>query len=88
MSIYKFILILGFLNTPLLASECLKEGESVPVYPGAPKCCEGLHLQAPTNNLLGFSGSCEKNTKRHPSAEKKADEKPEISLTLPGQKIK
>ncbi|MBL7665224.1 MAG: hypothetical protein JNM93_08825 [Bacteriovoracaceae bacterium] len=88
MSKSKFIFIFGLLSSPLLASDCIKEGESVPVYPGAPNCCQGLHFEAPANNLLGFSGSCEKNTKRHPSADQKNEEKVEITPTLPNQKIK
>ncbi len=39
--------------------ECKKEGESIPVIPNPPECCEGLTLIPPiSSNIVGISGYC------------------------------
>jgi hypothetical protein len=39
--------------------ECKKEGESIPLVPDAPSCCEGLTLLLPKNpGLVGTMGIC------------------------------
>ena len=41
---------------------CVKEGESIPVYPGNENrvCCSGLTLCPPGENILGIRGTCQK----------------------------
>ncbi len=41
---------------------CVKEGESIPVYPGNENrvCCSGLTLCPPGENILGIRGTCKK----------------------------
>jgi len=42
--------------------QCVKEGESIPVYPGNENriCCSGLTLCPPGENILGIRGTCKK----------------------------
>ena len=68
--------------------DCIKAGESVPVYPNAPKCCAGLVFEAPARSLIGLAGTCEKGSNRLPSNDKKTQQKPEIKLSLPNQMVK
>ena len=48
--IYKLIfslIILSCFNILLASSDCIKKGETVGVYPGAPRCCKGLEAKSP-----------------------------------------
>jgi len=42
--------------------ECVEEGDSIPVIPNAPECCEGLELIPPTSpDIIGIMGYCTSN---------------------------
>ena len=47
------------LNLAFASEACVKEGQIIQIYPGAPKsCCEGLKRILPKNGVLGSGGKC------------------------------
>ncbi|MBY0415587.1 MAG: hypothetical protein K2Q18_15545 [Bdellovibrionales bacterium] len=52
-------LVISFLSISYAADNCVKEGDSIGVFPGAQKCCEGLEAQSPPGSYGG--ATCVKN---------------------------
>ena len=64
-------LVISFLNISYAVDNCVKEGDTVGIYPGAPKCCEGLEGQSPPG-VYG-AATCVKN--QSPPAKNQNDSK-------------
>ena len=59
--VLKFLLSLAglsLLSVSFAQDVCVEEGRSIPVYPNAPKCCEGLSVRPPPKGLMGSAGTC------------------------------
>ena len=54
------IRLIGLMSFSLSFAQdvCVEEGRSIPVYPYAPKCCEGLSVRPPPKGIVGSAGTC------------------------------